>query len=363
MKVMTIVGTRPELIRLSKTISLLDEYFDHILVHTGQNKAYELNEIFFDELDIRKPNHFLDINNKSVGSSIGEIISKTEIILLKEKPDALIILGDTNSGLSSMIAKRLGIPIFHVEAGNRCYNDEVPEEINRRIIDHTSDILMPYTIRSKNNLLKEGIPSERIFVIGNPINEVISENADKIETSIILNKLKLIKNEYFLVTMHRSENVDNEKRLKDLILTFELINQKYNLPIIISLHPRTKAMMEKFGFSTSNNIKCLIPFGFFDFINLEKNAKCVLTDSGTVQEECCILHVPNLTLRSVTERPETIECGSNILCGTNPDKIIKNLDLVINYMTEWNIPIEYLERNVSLKIVKIVSSVSEFIRF
>lgn len=271
MKILTILGTRPEIIRLSIIIKKLDHHCKHILVHTGQNYEECLSDIFLKELDVRPPNYSLGIRAASFGKQVGKIISETEGILLKEKPDRLLILGDTNSGLSAVVAKRMGIQVYHLEAGNRCFDDRVPEEVNRRIIDHSSDILMPYTYRSKENLVKEGIPRERIFVIGNPIYEVLNHYSRKIEHSKILSTLGLKKNSYFLVTMHRAENVDIKQRLKNLISTLELLAEKYKKPVICSLHPHTKNKMEQFGLGfTHDCINSLVPLGFIDFVALEK---------------------------------------------------------------------------------------------
>jgi len=355
MKVMTILGTRPEIIRLSIIISKLDKVCEHVLVHTGQNYTESLNDIFFRQLKLRSPNHSLGIKSPSFGDQIGKIISQSEILMVKEKPDKLLILGDTNSGLSAVPAKRMGIPVYHMEAGNRCYDDRVPEEVNRRIIDHSSDVLMPYTYRSKENLVQEGIARENIFVTGNPIFEVLQYYSGKIKASKIFQELKLQKGKYFLVTMHRSENVDVIERLKNFIIALESLAGLYKIPIILSLHPRTKNKMDKFGISFKNSlIKLITPLGFFDFIALEKKALCVISDSGTVQEECCIFKVPNITIRDVTERPETIECGSNIISGNNPDQIISNVNYVISKKCLWEPPPEYIENNVSDKIINIL---------
>ncbi len=331
MKVMTVLGTRPEIIRLSLIIPKLDKYCDHVLVHTGQNFEDSLNSLFFTELKLRQPDYSLQVKGANFGEQIGKILAASEKVILKEKPDRLLILGDTNSGLVSIIAKRLGIPVFHMEAGNRCYDDGVPEEVNRRVIDHSSTVLMPYTHRSKENLLAEGIPGQRIEVIGNPINEVIKHYTRKIDGSRALEKLKLTPRKYFLVTMHRAENVDHKDRLKSVLQVLDMINKRYRLPVVVSLHPRAKSKMEKFSLKVTNKgIQLLEPFGFFDFTSLEKQAHCVITDSGTVQEECCIFKVPNITIRDVTERPETLECGSNMLTGVSPEYIMKALEVVLN---------------------------------
>lgn len=355
MKIMTILGTRPEIIRLSRIIEKLDKHSNHVLVHTGQNFEKNLSDIFFKDLKVREPDHFLGVKADSFAGQIGKILIESEKIILKEKPDRILILGDTNSGLSCIVARRLGIPVFHMEAGNRCYDDRVPEEINRRIIDHSSNVLMPYTHKSKENLMVEGIKGEFIHVIGNPIYEVILHYSKEINNSPVLDRLKLKPQQYFLITAHRAENVDDKERLSDLLTALDKINKKYGLPVICSLHPRTKNKMNLFGLEMrNNNIRMLEPFGFFDFISLEKQARCIITDSGTVQEEACILKVPNITIRDTTERPETIECGSNILTGVSPEMIMKTLKIVLEKKPAWEPPAEYLATGVSNKVARIV---------
>ena len=352
MKILTVLGTRPEIIRLSRIIPALDDVCEHIVIHTGQNYDPNLNDVFFNELNIRPPNFYLKAKG-SFGEQTGMILAGCEEILSAEKPDKFLVLGDTNSALAAIIAKRKGIPVYHMEAGNRCYDDRVPEEVNRRIIDHSSDILMPYTERSRQNLLREGIEGQRIYVTGNPILEVINFYNDQILASKILNKLGLECRKYYLVTIHRAENVDLEERLRELALALDQIQQKYSVPVVVSTHPRTRSKMESFGIVPNNpNLIFLQPFGFFDFLFLEQNAACVLSDSGTVQEECAILKVPNVTLRDVTERPETIECGSNILSGVNSVNIVKCVDLVLGDKNHWHVPPEYLVENVSNTVVK-----------
>lgn len=357
MKVMTILGTRPEIIRLSRIIPKLDDLCDHILVHTGQNYDPSLNDIFFEDLNLRPPNYILESKSGSFGESVGKILSGVEDLLIKERPDRILLLGDTNSSLTAIIAKRMGIPVFHMEAGNRCYDDRVPEEVNRRIIDHSSDILMPYTERSRYNLLREGIANNRIYVTGNPIGEVIEYYSSKIKDSDIFNKLNIREKEFILVTLHRSENVDSDVRLKTILMGLDRIQKKYSLPLIVSFHPRTKDKIETFGLMPENhNIKLIQPFGFFDFIKLEMNAFCVITDSGTVQEECCIFNVPNVTIRDVTERPETVECGSNIISGIGSDSIELCVNMAVSELGRWTPPDEYLKSNVCDTVVKIVLS-------
>jgi len=355
MKILTILGTRPEIIRLSLIIPKLDKTCKHILVHTGQNFDINLNDIFFQQLKLRKPDYFLGVKATTFGEQIGRMFIEGEKVLCKEKPDRVLILGDTNSGLLSIIARRLGIPVYHLEAGNRCYDDRVPEEINRRVIDHSSTILMPYTGRSKENLIREGIESHRISVIGNPIYEVIQHYCQSIDDRKVLDKYKVNKKEYFLLTAHRAENVDDKKRLVSLFEGISKIQEYHKIPVICSFHPRTRDKVESFGLKTiKEKITFLEPIGFFDFITLERNAFCVLSDSGTVQEECCIFKVPNVTIRDVTERPETVECGSNILSGVEPQRIFEAVKLATGKDCCWNPPWEYLAPRVSDTVLKII---------
>lgn len=357
MKIMTILGTRPEIIRLSRIIPKLDRYCDHVLVHTGQNFEDSLSSVFFRDLDLRQPDHHLGVESADPGEQIGRILAEVGRLLSIEKPDAVLILGDTNSGLVSIIANRMGIPVFHLEAGNRCFDDRVPEEINRRVIDHTSKVLLAYTDRSKANLIREGIPSKRIYVVGNPILEVQRHYEDQVSDSTILKRLDVLEGGFFLATMHRAENVDSEERLRNIVVALDGLQREYSMPIVCSLHPRTRDRMQDFGLSLDNErILTLEPLGFFDFVKLEKHAFCVLTDSGTVQEECCLFGVPNVTIRDATERPETIDCGSNILSGVDPDVIRNCVSIVLNESREWKPPVEYLEEHVSDKTVRIVLS-------
>jgi UDP-N-acetylglucosamine 2-epimerase (non-hydrolysing) len=354
-KILTILGTRPEIIRLSLIIEKMDRLCEHILVSTGQNFDPELSDIFFDQLGVRRPDHLLGVRGDTTGKQISQIIAASEEVLLSEKPDRLLLLGDTNSSLSAIIAKRMGISVYHMEAGNRCYDDRVPEEVNRRIIDHSSDILMPYTERSRANLLREGIPGERIYVTGNPIYEVIRHYDHQIHQSTVLTDLGLEVGRYFLVTMHRAENVDIKERLRRLTVAMDRLQLTYSLPIVISTHPHTRVRMEGFGIGVKNDqVRFLPPFGFFDFVALERNALCVLSDSGTVQEECCIFRVANVTIRDVTERPETIECGSNMLSGADPDMILQCVHTVLDQKREWTVPREYMAEDVSDTVLKIL---------
>lgn len=357
MKIMTILGTRPEIVRLSRVIPLLDEHAEHVLVHTGQNYDDRLSRLFFEELRVRAPDENLGIHASSAGAQIGLILERCEELLVRHHPDRLLILGDTNSGLSAIIARRLGVPVYHMEAGNRCYDDRVPEEVNRRVIDHCSTVLMPYTERSRANLLREGIASDRIFVTGNPIREVIDTFEEKIAASRILESLGLGENGYFLVTMHRAENVDIESRLRGLVEAFCQLYVAYGRPVICSLHPRTRSKVASFGVDVKRDgLRFLEPFGFFDFIRLERSAFCILSDSGTVQEEACLFRVPNVTVRDVTERPETLECGSNYLSGAGTAEIVRGVDFVTSRTAAWVPPAEYMAEHVSDTVARIVLS-------
>lgn len=355
MKVLTVLGTRPEIIRLSRVIEKLDHLCEHKLVHTGQNFDPSLSDIFFQQLRVRSPDYSLGITEATFGQQIGQILIAMDKVLCDERPDALLVLGDTNSGLCSFIAKRMGIPVFHMEAGNRCYDDRVPEEVNRRVIDHSSTILMPYTQRSKENLVREGIANNRIYVTGNPIKEVIDYYEADIAASDVHDRCEVEPGKFFLVTMHRAENVDIEARLKNLTEALVRVQQRYGYPVICSLHPHTKQKMQQFGLGVGEDkVHFLTPLGFFDFIALEHTAFCVLSDSGTVQEECCIFHVPNVTIRDVTERPETVDCGSNMLSGCDPETILRCISTVLSQPPNWQPPAEYLVSDVSTSVAKIV---------
>jgi UDP-N-acetylglucosamine 2-epimerase (non-hydrolysing) len=353
-KVLTVLGTRPELIRLCRVIATLDELTNHVLVHTGQNSDPALSDVFFSELGVREPNYRLGITGSSFGNQVGRLFLAMDEVLQKERPDVLLVLGDTNSGLVTLLAKRMGIPVYHLEAGNRCYDPTVPEEVNRRVIDHSSSLLMPYTQRSKENLIREGIPPERIIVIGNPIFEVLESFSDKIAASGVLEKLALRAGQYFLVTMHRAETVDVESRLRALVSTLEAIGERYGQPVVCSVHPRTRDRLKRFEIQARSSLTLLDPLGFFDFVALEKSARCVITDSGTVQEECSIFRVPSVTVRDVTERPETIEAGSNVLAGVQSEDVLRTVDTVLRLPAQWTPPEGYLEPNVAAKVARIV---------
>lgn len=357
MKILTVFGTRPEIIRLSVIIKTLDQFCEQVLVHTGQNYDPNLSDIFLEELNLRKTDHHLGIEAKSFGEQAGLILSKMDDLLGQIKPDRLLILGDTNSGLAAIVAARRGIPVYHLEAGNRCYDNRVPEEVNRRIIDHSSEVLLPYTHRSAANLVAEGIKRERIFVTGNPILEVLETYAPQIEASDILNRLELSQNEYFTVTMHRAENVDPPDRLRALLAGLEQLAREFQRPAIVSVHPRTADRIRKNNFTVDEKwIRLEKPFGLFDFIRLEKSSFGVVTDSGTVQEEACIFGIPNVTIRDVTERPETTECGSNFLSGQFADRILNGMKLALAAGGAWEAPEEYRKRNVAATVAKILLS-------
>jgi len=355
MKVMTIFGTRPEIIRLSQIIKQLDKFCDHTLVHTGQNYDPNLSDIFFIDLGLRAPDIHLGIQATGFADQAGQIIARCGALLAQAQPDRVLILGDTNSGLAAIPAARMGIPVYHLEAGNRCYDDRVPEEINRRIIDHCSNVLMPYTQRSKDNLTREGIARQRIFVIGNPIYEVLQTYAAQIEQSDVLTRLNVEAGKFFLVTLHRAENVDDAARLEKLWRGLARVADTYAEPMVVSLHPRTADKLARFGLDPqSPRVRLLAPLGFFDFVKLERTAHCVLSDSGTVQEECSIFGVPNVTLRDVTERAETVEVGSNILSGAEPDMILRATQIALATSREWNPPPEYMVDNVARTAAKVV---------
>jgi len=364
LKVMTIVGTRPEIIRLSEVIKACDISFDHILVHTGQNYDYTLNEIFFQELELRKPDHYLDSPGKNLGETIGNIISRTYDVMLNERPDALLILGDTNSALSAISAKRLKIPIFHMESGNRCFDQNVPEEINRKIVDHISDINLPYTEHSRRYLLSEGIRKEHVFVTGSPMTEVISRSIDKINESKAMEMLGLEKNKYFLVSAHREENIDIEKNFDELVKSLNVIAEEYKLPIIYSTHPRSLKKIEERKIKFNSLIQNLKPFGFFDYNKLQMNSFCVLSDSGTLSEESSILEFPAVLIRTSTERPEVLDKGSIVVGGITSESMMQSVNLATNLFNK-NInnysPYDYKDLNVSLKVVKIIQSYTPII--
>ena len=359
LKIVTVVGTRPEIIRLSRTMSLLDEHVNQVIVHTGQNYDYELNEVFWNELDLRKPDHFLGIDTSSLGAAVGDILRKTEELLKKENPDGLLVLGDTNSCLSAYMAKRMHIPVFHMEAGNRSFDFNVPEETNRRIIDHIADFNLVYTEHARRHLLSEGIAHRRIYLTGSPMREVLNYYLPKISKSNILSSLNLEKKKYFVVSSHREENVDNPSNLKKILTVLEQLAGTYDLPVIVSTHPRTRKRIEQLGQTSINNkIQFLKPFGFLDYVFLQQNALCTLSDSGTISEESSILNFPAISLRQSMERPEAQDTGSIILTGFDVDVILNSISLVIKEKTEReinSIPEDYLIEDTSWRVVKLIA--------
>ncbi len=354
MRVLTILGTRPEIIRLSLIIGKLDKLADHTLLHTGQNYAPELDRVFFENMRIRNPDVYLDSRSPTIFKQVAKILEGAEKWVAEVEPDACLILGDTYSGLSAMVAERANVPVFHMEAGNRCFDPRVPEERNRKIIDHTSSWLLPYVPNSRQNLLNEGIDKERIFVSGNPIFEVLEHYKPEIRASDILDRLHLEEGCYFLVTAHRAENVDVPERLFGIISALNRLAASYDRPVVWSVHPRTRQKIEASGFEVDGRVLLLVPFDLFDFVKLEENAFCVLTDSGTVQEECCIFRVPAVTIRDTTERPETVECGSNVLAGCDADRIVETVKLVTETGFAWEMPEGYTDPNVSDKVIRYI---------
>lgn len=357
MKVMTILGTRPEIIRLSEVMKLLDRHADHKMVHTGQNYDHELNKVFFQDLDLRAPDHYLDVKADSVGEQIGNIIIATERVLVAERPDAILILGDTNSALSCIPAKRLKIPIFHMEAGNRCFDDRVPEEINRRIVDHTSDVNLTYTVHAKTNLLREGLPHDRVVVSGSPLPEIFAKHREAIERSDVVERLGLAPKRYFLVSAHREENVDDVRSLDALLDTLEALVQEFGVPAVVSTHPRTRKRLDALGRTLDPRVRFHKPFGFFDYVKLQKGALCNVSDSGTIHEDAAILGLPAVVIRNVTERPEAIDAGSVVLAGLRKDDVLQAVRLVLDQVERgvtFSPPADYVDANTSEKVVRII---------
>ena len=365
LKVMTIVGTRPEIIRLSRIINILDKYCYHKIVHTGQNFNFELNEIFFKELKIRKPDFFLESARNSAAETIGQIIDKTDKILISEKPDLVLVLGDTNSCLSVIAAKKRKIPIFHIEAGNRCFDQRVPEEVNRKIVDHTSDVNLTYSNIARENLLRENFPPDQIIKIGSPMYEVLEYYSSQIESSTILKELNLTKKNFFLVSMHREENIDSEKSFKKLEIVLNNIAKNYNLPVIVSTHPRTKKKIDANGIKFHQLVRLTKPFGFLDYVHLQINSKCVLSDSGSITEESSILNFPALNIREMHERPEGMEESAVMMVGLNINNIEQGLKILENQSTGENrtlkIVDDYKVPNVSEKVLRIILSYTDYI--
>lgn len=361
---MTLLGTRPEIIRLSEIIKKFDIYFEHKLVHTGQNWEYSLNQVFFDDFGLREPDFYLDSVGSDLGETMGNIIAKSYQLFIDERPDALLILGDTNSSLAAISAKRLKIPIFHMEAGNRCFDENLPEEINRRIVDHIADVNLPYTEHARRYLLEEGCRKEHIYVTGSPLTEVLDKYKNQMKGSSILQSLGIKSGQYFLLSAHREENIDNEKNFVSLMDAVNTIAETYNLPIIYSMHPRSKKFIEKRNYKFNSLVKCMSPFGFFDYNKLQMEAYCVISDSGTVPEEASILNFPAVSIRTSTERPEAIEKGNIIIGGIRNKDILQAVELCRNMYEQKEIMesvIDYKDKNVSAKIVKIIQSYTRIV--
>jgi UDP-N-acetyl-L-fucosamine synthase len=359
LKIMTFIGTRPEIIRLSRTMARLDEFVNQIIVHTGQNYDYELNEIFFKELELRKPDYFLEVDTSSLEASVGDIIRKSGIVMRKESPDAVLVLGDTNSCLAAYMAKRLHIPVFHMEAGNRCFDLNVPEEVNRRIIDHISDFNLVYTEHARRHLISEGLPHRRIYLTGSPMKEVLDYYLPKIKDAGALDNLSLKPKSYFLVSTHREENVDNPENLSRILHILNQLAADYNIPIIVSTHPRTRKKLEKLTDLQLNSlIRFLKPFGFLDYVNLQMNALCVLSDSGTISEESSILNFPAISLRQSMERPEAQDAGTIVLTGFEPDVVLNAIQVIVKEFEITGgykrIADEYNIDNTSWRVLKLI---------
>lgn len=359
LKVVTVVGTRPEIIRLSATIKLLDEHTDQVLVHTGQNYDYELNEVFFEDLGLRKPDHFLNADTSSLGAALGSILSKTETVLREENPDAFLVLGDTNSCISAVIAKRMKIPVFHMEAGNRSFDENVPEETNRRLVDHVADYNLVYTEHARRNLLAEGLHPSRILLTGSPMREVLEQNSEQIDASDVVERMGLTRGNYFLVSLHREENVDDPQRLNAGIEALQAIRAEYNVPILVSTHPRTRNSLEKLGLEKQDGIVFHQPFGFHDYIKLQKESKLVLSDSGTISEESSLLGFSAVTMRDFIERPEAQDMGAIITAGLNADAVIDSVRITLKLNANRisaPIPSEYKVTDTSERALSFIRS-------
>jgi UDP-N-acetylglucosamine 2-epimerase len=358
LKILTILGTRPEIIRLASVMETLEKFTDHKLVHTGQNYDYELNQVFFDELGVREPDHFLNVDTSSLGKVLGEILIKTEEVILKEKPDAVLVLGDTNSAIAIMMAKRMKIPTYHMEAGNRSFDANVPEEINRKVVDHLADFNLVYTEHARRHLISEGLNHRFIYVTGSPMLEVLNSKKEQIESSHILEKLALEAKKYFIVSVHREENVDNPESLRKVVHCLNELHDKYGYPVVVSTHPRTKNRLDKLGLDAgSRDIRFLKPFGFFDYNKLQKESFCAISDSGTIAEESAMLDFPAVTIRQSIERPEALDAGSIVLSGLDSNILLSVVDLVTKEASLYSnreVPAEYTVENTSLRVVKLI---------
>lgn len=355
MKVMTIVGTRPEIIRLAAVIRRLDRTVDHVLVHTGQNYDHNLNQVFFDDLGLRAPDHYLGVDTSSLGAVLGGVLIETERVLLAEKPDAVLVLGDTNSCIATVMAKRMRIPTYHMEAGNRCFDENVPEETNRRLVDHVADFNLVYTEHARRNLLAEGLHPRRILLTGSPMREVLDDYREQIEASDILSRLELSDDGYFLVSAHREENVDSPARLRQLLDCLMAVYEEWHLPVIVSTHPRTRKRLETIGAEVAGDIRWLEPFGFHDYNHLQLHARCVLSDSGTISEESSILRFPAVTLRDSIERPEALDAGAIMMTGLNPADAVRGVAVAIKGESV-PIPTGYEIGNTSQRVVNFILS-------
>ena len=366
LKILTLFGVRPEIIKLSSVIRELDAHTDHVLVHTGQNYDYELNEVFFKDLGLRKPDYFLEAAGTTAVKTVATVMEKLEDVLEKEKPDAFLVLGDTNSTMGAYAAKRHKIPIFHMEAGNRCFDFRVPEEVNRRVIDHISDINLTYSDISRDNLLREGLPIDRTIKTGSPMFEVLAGGMENIHASTILTELKLKPNEYFVFSTHREENVDSPSNLKKIVEITKAISAAYDFPIIFSCHPRTKKRIDDAGFTFPKQVRLMKPFGWNDYMKLQMNACCVLTDSGTISEESSIMNFPALNLREAHERAEAMDEASVVMTGLNPERVMQALAIVKNQSRgekrEFNIPEDYSYPQVSKKVLRIILSYTDYVK-
>lgn len=359
LKVMTIVGTRPEIIKLSETIKKCDKYFEHILVHTGQNYDYTLNEVFFEELGLRAPDYYLGVVGDNLGQTMGNVISKSYELMTEVKPDAILVLGDTNSCLSVISAKRLKIPIFHMEAGNRCFDENLPEEINRRIVDHTSDVNLCYTEHARRYLNYEGVAKERTYVVGSPTAEVLTANIEKIKGSKVLETLGLEQGKYIILSAHREENIDNEENFLALMNAVNAMAENYNMPVIYSTHPRSKKLIEQRQFKFHPNVRSLQPFGFSDYNNLQLNAFCVVSDSGTVPEEASYFKFPAVSVRTSTERPEAVDKGNFVIGSITIEQVLQAVDMAVEMNKSNDLGVDvpnYVDENVSVKIIKVIQS-------
>jgi UDP-N-acetylglucosamine 2-epimerase (non-hydrolysing) len=365
-KVLTIVGTRPEIIKLSRVIAELDRHLDHVLAHTGQNYDYELNEIFFQQLEVRKPDYFLAAAGENAAQTIGNVIAKSDEVMTKERPDAVLVLGDTNSSLSVIAAKRQKIPIFHMEAGNRCFDQRVPEEINRKIVDHTSDINLVFSEHARRYLIAEGIRPETVIKTGSPMKEVLTYYQTKIEASDVLERLELKPSGYVVVSAHREENVDSERNFSDLLDSLNAIAGRYDMPVIVSTHPRTRKRLEALNVMGQNpRIRFMKPLGFLDYVKLQKNALCVVSDSGTITEESSILGFPAITIRQAHERPEGMDEATLIMSGLKPESVLKSIEIVAAHYATAGRPFkllpDYDTDNVSRKVLRIIMSYTEYV--